>query len=299
MRLLHAWRSAQAGWRYVRGVSRGVRRGDTFPAASRVPACDAPGGTLRTRTRPTRNELDHLELSEHVVAIAGLKTPLTVLHLTDVHLRGTGPWLDRLCAALRDTVGPLRPDLVAITGDVVTRGWTPEAADQFLAAIPDAPLGKWAVIGNWEYWGGAPREVWEPVLARHGITLLHERVVPLEALDLVGTDDLLAGDPDVDRLLLQLRPDRPALLLTHSPGIFPRVAKAPVRLVLAGHTHGGQVRIPGLGAAFLPRGTGIYPWGWYQMDGAWMFVSRGLGWSVAPIRWRAPPEIAVIRMVPG
>lgn len=281
--------------RYVHRVSRGVRRGDTFPPSGRVPARDAPGGTTRTLHRHGRAELDTIEISEHVVPIVGLTRTIEILHLTDVHLRGRDEWVDRLASL----VSAQRPDLVALTGDVVTRGWTHEAVDHFLGALPDAPLGKWAVMGNWEYWGGAPQETWEPVLNKHGVTLLNNRVVRLDGMDLVGTDDLLAGSPDLDAVFAAVRKDVPALLLTHSPGIFPLLAKPPVRLVLAGHTHGGQVRIPVVGPFFLPRGSGAYPWGWYQMEGVHLFVSRGLGWSVAPLRWRCPPEIARIRMVPG
>lgn len=281
-------------FRYVRGVSRAVRRGDTFPHAGRVHAVDAPGGSQRTVVVFGKKELDRIEISEHVVPVPGLVRALTVLHLTDVHIRVNDAWLRRLT----DVVRAERPDLVAITGDVVTRGWEMDAADAFLAAIPAAPMGRWAVMGNWEYWGGAPREVWEPVLQRHGIALLHDRAVVADGLDIIGTDDLLAGDPDVDAALAGAS-GQPALLLTHSPGIFPRIAKAPVRVVLAGHTHGGQIRVPGLGPFFLPRGSGIYPWGWYEMNGVWMFVSRGIGWSVAPLRWRCLPEIARIRLVPG
>lgn len=281
--------------RYVRGVSRGVRRGDTFPPAGRVPARDAPGGTTRKIERHGRAELDHIEISEHVVPVRGLVRTIEILHLTDVHLRGRDAWVERLASL----VSAQRPDLIALTGDVVTRGWQADAVDHFLGALPDAPLGKWAVMGNWEYWGGAPREVWEPVLNKHGVSLLNNRVVQLGDFDLVGTDDLLAGDPDLDGVFATVRKDHPALLLTHSPGIFPLLAKPPVRLVLAGHTHGGQVRIPVLGPFFLPRGSGAYPWGWYEMEGVHLFVSRGLGWSVAPVRWRCPPEIARVRMVPG
>jgi predicted MPP superfamily phosphohydrolase len=281
-------------FRYVRGVSRAVRRGDTFPPAGRVAARDAPGGTTRTLRNGGRRELDRIEITDHVIPIPGLTRSFQVLHVTDVHLRTLDDWTERVAAA----VALERPDLVAITGDVVTRGWTQEAVDHFLRALPAAPLGRYAVMGNWEYWGGAPVEVWEPLLAGHDIQLLNDRVVHLDGLTVAGTDDLLAGEPDLDAVFAAIE-GRPTLLLTHSPGIFPRLAKAPVRVVLAGHTHGGQVRIPLLGPFFLPRGSGVYPWGWYEMDGVWMFVSRGLGWSVAPVRWRAPPEIARIRLVPG
>ncbi|MFZ5476095.1 MAG: metallophosphoesterase [Myxococcota bacterium] len=288
MKLLRAFR-------YVRGVSRGVRRGDTFPPAGRVPARPAPGGSTSTRVGRGVNELDVIELTEHVVPVPGLAREVRVLQLSDVHLRGH----DARAARLGEVVAGQRPDLVALTGDIVTRGYTTEAVDRLLAALPDAPLGKWSVMGNWEYWGGAPRDVWEGLVTRHGITLLHDRSVDVGPLQLVGTDDALAGDPDVDAAFADVRPGKPALVLTHSPGIFPKVARSPARVVLAGHTHGGQVRIPLLGPFFLPRGSGPYPWGWYEHDGVWMFVSRGVGWSVAPLRWRAPPEVATIRLVPG
>ena len=283
-----------AAFRYVRGVSRAVRRGDTFPHAGRVAAADAPGGSRRSLAVDARKELDRIEISEHIVPVVGLLRPIEVLHLTDVHIRTHDDWVRRVA----DVVRQERPDLVAITGDVVTRGWQQDAVDCFLGAIPAAPLGRWAVMGNWEYWGGAPRETWEPILNTHGIELLHDRVVHADGMDVMGTDDLLAGDPDLEAVFAAAS-GQPALLLTHSPGIFPRLAKAPVRVVLAGHTHGGQIRIPGLGPFFLPRGSGIYPWGWYEMDGVSMFVSRGLGWSVAPMRWRCLPEIARIKLVPA
>lgn len=281
-------------FRYVRGVARGVRRGETFPAAGRVPAADAPDGTTRARLRHGRAELDHIEISTHTLRVPGLPRALDVLHLTDIHLRGRDAWVDRLA----DAVAQERPDLVAITGDVVTRGWHADAVDCFLGALPAAPLGRYAVMGNWEYWSGAHREAWEPILRGHGVELLNDRVVALDGFDLAGTDDLLAGEPDLDGVFGAMR-GVPTVLLTHSPGIFPRVARAPVRLVLAGHTHGGQVRLPLLGPFFLPRGSGSYPWGWYEQDGVWMFVSRGLGWSVAPVRWRAAPEVARLRLLPA
>lgn len=287
---------------YLRALSRSVRRGDTFPRAGRVPPRDAPGGTRRTSSRSGRwslNELDVIETSEHIVPVAGLPRPVRVLHLSDVHLRACDASLEPLADAITAAAAAQRPDLIALTGDIVTRGYTKEAVDRFLGALPDAPLGKWAVMGNWEYWGGAPRDVWEPHLRRHGVTLLHDRSVILDGLRLVGTDDALAGKPDLDAAFAEVGDDLPALLLTHSPALFPRLVRPAVRVVLAGHTHGGQVRIPGLGPFFLPRGSGDYPWGWYEREGTWMFVSRGLGWSVAPLRWRAPPEIAIIDLLPA
>jgi predicted MPP superfamily phosphohydrolase len=265
-----------------------------FPELGRPSLAPAPGGTTRTRLGQGWTELDRVERTEHVVPIAGLAAPLTILHLSDVHLRGPSPWVDQLCAF----VSAEHADLVALTGDIVTRGFDVAVADQFLACLPRTRLGTFAVIGNWEVWGGAPRDVWQAHLARHGIPLLHDRSVDLGPIQLIGTDDALSGTPDLDAAFADVG-DTPAVVLSHSPILFPRLARPPVRLVLAGHTHAGQVRLPVVGPFFLPRGSGPYPGGWYEQEGVWLFVSRGIGWSIAPVRWRCPPEIASIRLVPA
>lgn len=283
-------------YRHLRGIARGFRRGTSFPAESRVPAAEAPGGTrVLSATRAGPNQLGAWEVVEHTCPIPGLREPLTVLQLSDVHVRQADALLDSLCAVM----APLRADLVVLTGDVVTRGWSRDAADRFLAAVPAAPLGRYAIIGNWEYWAQAAPPTWRYVLGRHDIPLLLDESVDLGPLQLVGTDDALAGAPDLDRAFAGVDPRRPSVVLTHSPALFGRIARPGVPLVLAGHTHGGQVVLPGLGSFFLPRGSGAYPWGWYRHDPSWLFVSRGLGWSVAPVRFGCAPELALLRLVPG
>lgn len=264
------------------------------------------------------NELGGWEVTEHRVPVRGLAERLRVLHVSDVHLRGPEPWVADLSAAIaRCAVEP--PDLVALTGDVVTRGFQPAVAHQFLAALPAARLGTFAVIGNWEYWGlstdprspndplytgnaldqkALRRAEWTAVLDAHGIPLLHNRSVVAGPIRVAGTDDALAGNPDVGLAYAELD-GRPTLTLTHSPALFDELVHPDVFAVLAGHTHGGQVNLPGLGPVFLPRGSGAYPWGWYERGGTRLFVHRGIGWSVAPVRWRAPPEIAWIVLEPA
>jgi predicted MPP superfamily phosphohydrolase len=265
-----------------------------FPPAGRVDPREAPGGTTASPIRRLRlDERFDFQTTTHRMPVEGLERPLRVLHLSDVHLRGPEPWVDALCGRLGDLDAP---DLTVLTGDVIARGFDRGVVDRFLAAVPRGRLGTFAVIGNWEVWGGAPRETWQPIVEGHGIPLLHDRSVDLGPLTLVGTDDALSGHPDLDAAFREVAPHKPAVVLTHSPVLFPELTRAPVALVLAGHTHGGQVRLPGLGPFFLPRGSGDYPWGWYERDGVWLFVHRGLGWSVAPWRWRAPPEIAWIEL---
>lgn len=252
---------------------------------------EAPKGDLLSRLRGEPSWFSH---AVHTLPFPGLSAPLRLLQLTDVHIRKDGPWLQALCELL----APLETDLLLLTGDIVTRGWKREAAGRFLRALPKARLGSFAIMGNWEYWGGAQREPWRDFLAEHGVRLLQNEATRVGELGLAGIDDLLAGEPDLDKAIAELPPGLPAVVLTHSPALFPLLARPPVRLVLSGHTHAGQVRIPGLGAPFLPLGTGPYVGGWYRERGVDLFVGRGVGWSIAPVRLWCPPELAEIRLVP-
>jgi len=291
-------RKLRDGLRFAWGLSKGIRRGDLFPSAGRAPIGHAPGGSEEAG-RPggawerLRDEVAWFTESHHVVPVVGLERPVRILHLTDVHLRDEGPWLDRLEVALSALD---RPDLVAITGDVVTRGWTEPAVARFLDALPGAPLGRFSIMGNWEYWSGAEPGPWSALLEAHGVRLLRNEGLALGPIDLYGTDDALAGEP-------RPRPAGPAraprVVLTHSPALFDRIAHPDTALVLAGHSHAGQVRLPMLGAAWVPMGTGRYVGGWYQSGTTWLFVGRGIGWSIAPLRLWCPPEMAWIELVPA
>ncbi len=282
---------------FLRNMSRAAGKGAFFP--SRAAVQPAPGGSHDPQPRAgilARLQSEHgwLTCSHHTLPVVGLTEPVSILHLTDIHLRQPDEHLSALCHQLSQA----RPDLVVLNGDVVTRGWTDAAVEQLLTALPPARLGRFAIMGNWEYWAGASLELWQPRLAAHGVTLLHETWQDLGPVILAGTDDQLAGSPDPSALLASL-PSRPTVLLTHSPALFPRLARPPVQLVLSGHSHGGQVRIPGLGALWAPRGTDRYLAGWYQQDACHLFVSRGLGWSVAPMRLHCPPELAWIALTPA
>lgn len=293
------WRTIGAGFTYVRGVSRGVARGHMFPPEGRLAVQTAPGGTEDPQPklspwRRLRGEHQLFTEPVHRVPIPGLTRPLEILHLTDVHLRGDDAWVAALC----ERMGRMRPDLVAITGDVVAREWTREAVERFLAGLPEAPLGRWAVMGNWEYWARLPPHLWRPILAAHRVELLVEARVDLGPLTLVGTDDCMAGKIDPERCVGDL-PDKPTVVLSHSPAAFPDLARPGVHLVLSGHSHAGQLRLPALGAFWVPKGTGPYIGGWYQHNSSWLYVGRGVGWSIAPLRLWCPPELARIKLVPA
>ena len=285
--------------RYVRGVSRGVARGHIFPPEGRQPPAPAPGGTEDPPLslgplRRFREEGARFTTPIHRLQVPGIGRSLEILHLTDIHLRQDDAWVASLGAALAG----LRPDLVCVTGDVVAREWRPEAVERFLAALPPAPLGRYAAMGNWEYWAGAKPERWRLLLEAHGVRLLLEDWVDLGPLVLGGTDDQLAGGPGAGEVVGTLPPGRPAVLMSHSPALFPSLVRPEVALVLSGHSHAGQLRLPGLGSFWVPRGTGPYVAGWYHQDQSWLYVGRGVGWSIAPVRMWCPPELARIQLYP-
>lgn len=140
-------------------------------------------------------------------------------------------------------------------------------------------------------------------LAASGVQPLVNRSVHVEGegvdVWLAGVDDLTQGRPDLDAALAGIPLDRPLVLLAHNPDAWldPRAGTAD--LVLSGHTHGGQVRAPGLGALYR-QGTHLpqdRPAGWFERGGSALFVSRGLGESF-PFRLGARPQAALIRLVP-
>jgi predicted MPP superfamily phosphohydrolase len=194
-----------------------------------------------------------------------------------------------------------RPDLVVLLGDYVIKGvaggrfMTPEAMANELAGLR-GPLGVVAVLGNHDWWYDGPRV--QKALVGAGFRVLDNEAVVLERggrrFWVAGIGDLWAGSPDPARALATVPDDEPVLALTHNPDVFPRVP-ARVALTLAGHTHGGQVRLPLLGAPIVPsQFRQRYAAGLVEEEGRRIFVTPGIGTSIVPVRLGVPPEISVV-----
>lgn len=235
-------------------------------------------------------EPNWLEVTHHAVG-AGGGPALTIVHLTDLHVAQLG----RRERRVLEVIDEARPDLVVITGDTVTDSHRVEdlgVVREFLTAlVARRPrLGVFACPGNHEDWTG-PAAL--EALRAAGVEVLEDRVVRLEGgrLALHG----LAGPRGVG---VAARPTEAFdVVLCHYPAVLPRVAAPGLELVLAGHSHGGQVRVPFVGALALPDRVGPYVAGWYERDGTRLYVSRGVGMSLLPVRFACRPEIAVHRVV--
>jgi predicted MPP superfamily phosphohydrolase len=242
---------------------------------------------------------NELEVSRPTHPAGGGVAPLRIALLTDMHAPHDWVEGDRLIAAVR----AFAPHVVTIVGDAVD-----ERGEEHRVAFYDAleaPLGKFATLGNWEYQGLCDLARLGREYRAAGVRLLINETVTLEhegsRLDLVGLDDLRAGFPRYD-LVAQLPRGRDtdrSLVLSHCPASFEFIARAAPRpvTVLAGHTHGGQIAPFGI-ALITPEGSGRYVHGWYAAvePGHTMYVSRGLGNSGMPFRIGARPELALLTL---
>jgi predicted MPP superfamily phosphohydrolase len=136
---------------------------------------------------------------------------------------------------------------------------------------------------------------------QYPISLLHNahRVILTDPgpFAVAGIDDLGAGRPDLDAALRGLDPSFPTILLSHRPEIFPWAAGHGILLTLAGHWHGGQIKLslPGMDLS-VSHLLSPYPEGLYQLNSCHLYVSRGIGTTFTPIRLNAPPEVTVIHL---
>src|SRR5438309_1574924 len=118
----------------------------------------------------------------------------------------------------------------------------------------------------------------------------------LDTLSLIGVDDPFSGYANLGASLRGMQRTPFAILLTHSPEIFMKADLIKFDLVLAGHTHGGQVRLPGIGALWLPAGSEPFESGWFDGQYARMYVTRGIGTGTLPVRLFCRPELALITL---
>jgi predicted MPP superfamily phosphohydrolase len=224
----------------------------------------------------------------YVQAPAGaLARPLKIAHLSDLHTPGMGRRERRLLTLIEAE----QPDLIVVTGDTLAKRGTYEAVHQLLSRL-HAPLGVWVVRGNWENWRPVKNE--RTFYGSTGVNFLLNEARPVrEGIWIVGLDDPSTGSPDLEAALQSVPPGAFTITLFHSPAYFDQIA-ARCPLVLAGHTHGGQVRIPLVPPLWLQRGSGRFLAGWYRRGDAQMYIPRGIGTSILPIRFLCRPELAII-----
>lgn len=221
-----------------------------------------------------------------------------IAQISDFHI---GTWInrERLVQAI-ETVNSLQPDLVAITGDFVT--YAPEQfSDDLVFALKKIKARDRvvAILGNHDHWTNPA--IIRDVLRKARIIDLSNRVESIERagqfLHIAGVDDYVESLDRLSDVLEALKPNGPAVLLAHEPD-FAKISAPTGRfgLQLSGHSHGGQIVLPWIGAPFLPKFSRIYPRGRYQVENMVLYTNRGLGTGEIQLRLNCPPEITLFTL---
>jgi len=221
--------------------------------------------------------------------------------LSDLHVGAPFIGEEKLAAIVAET-NRAAPDLILLAGDFVVgneplaRWIEPEVIARGLAGLR-ARLGVYAVLGNHDEWEDAPRM--SRALTAAGIHVLDNDVTEIHdrgaSIWIAGLADFMTRDQEIAATVARARD--PVIVLTHEPDSFPEVP-ARAALTLAGHTHGGQVALPLLGALVVPSRYGTrYAAGHIVEGGRHLFVTSGIGTSILPVRFGVTPEIALLTLV--
>lgn len=265
----------------------------------------AGAGSLVYGNLHARHEMEVVQRTIGIRNLPDAFRGFRLVQLSDIHLvEWTEPWF--LQRAI-DRVNAMNPDLVVLTGDFISRG--PRSLDVTYKAMPVCAemlstircAQRYAVLGNHDAMA-APKLVTEHLQMR-GIPVLINRAVPIERggdhLWLSGVDDAAAGVPYLTDAI-PAKADAPVILLAHEPDFADHVRKHPrfpsVDLMLSGHSHGGQFRLPWIGPLVLPPLGQKYVAGHYQFQHMQLYVNRGLGTVGLPIRLNCPPEITELTL---
>ncbi len=230
--------------------------------------------------------------------LSGLRIAL----IADIHTGG--PFIDdQKLQRIVDLTNQQNPDLIVLLGDYMSsNSWHSHRVEPEVTAAAmknlHAPLGVYAVLGNHDWWynGAKVRRAFE----QNGIPVLDDEVSEIkwrgQSFWLAGLADLWTRPQHVSETIAKNLPGSTMIALTHNPDIFPRLPPS-VPLLLAAHTHGGQVNIPLIGTPIVPSRFGSkYTAGHVFENGHHMFVTTGIGTSILPVRFRVPPEIVLLTL---
>lgn len=227
--------------------------------------------------------------------------PVRIALLADIHVQGPDLSPERM-TRIAALVNAQKPDLILIAGDfsgdrtLRTRLYSEGEIAASLTTLK-APLGVYAVLGNHDHWRDGP--AMKRAVTAAGIPVLANQAVRAGPLTIAGADDIHTGNADIDALMRSAAAlPGPTLVLSHSPDIAPEL---PPRfgLVLAGHTHCGQIVLPWIGRiATASRYGERYACGMVREPGRTTIVSAGIGTSVLPFRFGAPPDFWIVTIGP-
>lgn len=242
---------------------------------------------------------DTIQINNWPKELSGLRIAV----ISDIHTGG--PFInDRKLQQIVALTNQQTPDLIILLGDYMSpNSWHSHRVEPEVTAAGlknlRAPLGVYSVLGNHDWWYNGEKV--RRALEQNGIHVLEDEVVEVKWRDksfwLVGLADLWTRPQHVSQTIAKVPPGSTIIALTHNPDIFPRLPQN-VPLLLAAHTHGGQVNIPLIGTPVVPSDFGQkYTAGYVFENGHHLFVTTGIGTSIFPVRFRVTPEIVSLTII--
>lgn len=258
-------------------------------------------GNLSQIARSALNEATSLTIEQISIALERLPKNLDgfrVVHLSDIH---HSPFTDiEHIARAVELSNELKPDMFVLTGDFVSHEAEYIAPAAKVLGELKSEFGSFACLGNHDHWTNA--EAVTNFLHHENIKVLINEGFRFSARGssfwLGGVDDYMVGKTDLRAALKGSFPDELKLLLAHNPKILNRAARAEVDLIFSGHTHGGQVKLRDDEKRILPRRR-KFASGLYRRKETQIYITRGIGTVVLPVRYGCPPEISLIELKCG
>lgn len=259
------------------------------------------GAVVLVGSYPIFIERNLVQLNRYKIPIPNLPLSFhgfTLAHLTDVHLGAlVSP---SFVEEIVNRANRLNTDIIVCTGDYVHQRNTIEEIDKVWPVLSKltARYGVYSVLGNHDHWADTARSLYW--LERSGQNIRHQ-CKPIykgrERILLGGAGDFWEDELKINEAFSCSDQDDCKILLSHNPDSVDTDFQTPLSLVLSGHTHGGQVVLPFLGAPRLPVENKAYSSGLIRTPKTPLFISRGIGWSTLPVRFNCYPEIAVLELV--
>ncbi|MFF2446025.1 metallophosphoesterase [Neobacillus sp. NPDC058068] len=209
---------------------------------------------------------------------------------------------------LINKINKLQPDIILFTGDLMDEPNKYREMNQLVPLLEQlhAPLGKFCIFGNHDH-GGYGSEIYRNIMESTNFTVLLNDSAAIKRKDggsiyLLGIDDAMLGKPDLPLALKNVPDHRFTILLSHAPDLADDAANYPIHWQISGHSHGGQVKIPFIGALVKPPFARNYPEGLYTIgddDPLTLYVNRGIGTTRLPFRFMAVPELTIFTLNSG
>ncbi|MBO0962642.1 metallophosphoesterase [Neobacillus sp. MM2021_6] len=257
------------------------------------------GGYLYAhRIEPSLLDISELDIKHHHIpkSFDGIK----MVQFSDTHLGfqyNLGQF-QKLAAKIND----LQPDIIIFTGDLMDE---PNKYAEMNKLVPileklHAPLGKYCIFGNHDH-GGYGSEIYRNIMEITNFTVLLNESIPIQLKDgssiyLVGIDDAMLGNPDLPLAIKRVPKNQFTLLLSHAPDLAETASHYPIHWQISGHSHGGQVKLPFIGALVTPPFAQKFPEGLYTLGDLTpltLYVNRGIGTTRLPFRFMAKPELTI------